>query len=46
MDHLELQKNKFAIPVQKVATTEEDQAGGAPKMVEVPITLDAASFFA
>lgn len=46
MDHLELQKNKFAIPVQKVATTEEDQAAGAPKMVEIPITLDAASFFA
>lgn len=46
MDHLEIQKNKFAIPIQKVATTEEDQAAGAPKMVEIPITLDAASFFA
>ena len=46
MDHLEVQKNKFAIPVQKISTSEEDQAAGAPKVVEIPITLDAASFFA
>ena len=45
MDHLESQKNKFAIQPQKIFTTEEDQAGGAPAEVEVPITLDAANFF-
>jgi hypothetical protein len=45
MDHLEVQKNKFAIQPQKIFTTEEDQAGGAPAEIEVPITLDAANFF-
>ncbi len=46
MDHLEVQKNKFAIPVQKISTSQEDQDAGAPAQIEVPITLDAASFFA
>jgi hypothetical protein len=45
MDHLELQKNKFAIQPQKIFTTEEDRAAGAPAEIEVPITLDAANFF-
>ena len=46
MDHLERQKDKFAIPPSKVATTEADQAAGAPAMIEVPVVLDVASFFA
>ena len=46
MDHMELQKDKFAIQSQRIITTEEDQAAGAPKEIEVPIALDAASFFA
>jgi hypothetical protein len=46
MDHLEIQKAKFAIQPQRIQTTEEDQAAGAPKEVEIPISLDAANFFA
>jgi hypothetical protein len=46
MDHMELQKDKFAIQAQRIITTEEDQAAGAPREIEVPIALDAASFFA
>lgn len=46
MDHLEIQKAKFAIQPQKIITTEEDRAGGAPDEFEVPISLDAANFFA
>jgi hypothetical protein len=46
MDHMEAQKDKFAIQSQRIITTEEDRAGGAPNEVEVPISLDAASFFA
>jgi len=46
MDHMEAQKDKFAIQSQRIITTEEDRAGGAPHEVEVPISLDAASFFA
>lgn len=46
MDHLETQRDKFAIQPQKIKTTEEDQAAGAPAEIEVPITLDAANFFA
>ena len=46
IDHLEKQKDKFAIPPSKVATTEADQAAGAPAMIEVPVVLDVASFFA
>jgi hypothetical protein len=46
MDHLEAQKNKFAIQPQKIFTTEEDQAAGAPAELEIPVSLDAANFFA
>jgi hypothetical protein len=46
MDHLEIQRDKFTIKSQRVVTTEEDRAAGAPEVVEVPISLDAASFFA
>lgn len=46
MDHLEKQKDKFAIPPSRVATTEADQAAGAPAIIEVPVVLDVASFFA
>lgn len=45
MDHLEAQKNKFSIRPQKIVTTEADRAAGAPDEIEVPISLDAASFF-
>jgi hypothetical protein len=46
MDHLEIQKKKFSIKPQKVITTDADRAEGAPDEVEIPISLDAASFFA
>ena len=46
IEHLEIQKNKFSIKPQRIITTEEDRAAGAPDEVEVPISLDAASFFA
>jgi len=46
MDHLEVQRDKFTIKSQKIITTEEDRAAGAPHEIEVPISLDSASFFA
>jgi uncharacterized protein YhaN len=46
IDHLEVQRDKFTIKSQKIVTTEEDRAAGAPEIVEVPVSLDAASFFA
>ena len=46
MKHLEVQKNRFQIEPFKVITTEEEQTAGAPKDFELPLTLDAASFFA
>lgn len=46
MQHLEKQKNNFQIEPFKVQTNEEEQQAGAPKEFELPLTLDAASFFA
>jgi hypothetical protein len=45
LDHLELQKKRFSLEPFVITTTEEDQVKGAPKTVEVPITLDNANFF-
>jgi hypothetical protein len=45
MDHLEIQKKMFSIADQKIITTEEDRAAGAPDEVLVPISLDASNFF-
>ncbi len=46
MQHLEKQKNNFQIEPFRVQTSEEEQQVGAPKEFELPLTLDAASFFA
>lgn len=46
MNHLDSERKKFNIEPFKVQTTEEDQAQGAPKEFEVPITLDSSNFFA
>lgn len=46
INHLDGQRKKFAIEPFKVQTTEEEQAAGAPKEFEVPITLDQSNFFA
>ena len=45
MDHLEIQKQKFSIANQRIITTEEDRAAGAPDVVEVPVSLDVSNFF-
>lgn len=44
--HLDKERKKFAIEPFRVQTTEEEQAAGAPKEFEVPITLDQSNFFA
>lgn len=44
--HLDKERKKFAIEPFRVQTTEEEQAQGAPKDFEVPITLDSSNFFA
>lgn len=46
MKHLEVQRNRFQFEPFKIITTEEEQAAGAPKEFDLPLTLDAASFFA
>lgn len=46
MQHLEKQKTNFQMEPYKIITSEEEQAAGAPKEFELPLTLDAASFFA
>lgn len=46
MKHLETQRTRFQFEPYKIITTEEEQAAGAPKEFELPLTLDAASFFA
>lgn len=46
IDHLELQKKKFTIDDQKIITSQEDRDNGAPNEITVPVSLDAANFFA
>ena len=45
MDHLEREKKKFSIEDQKIITSEEDRANGAPETINVPVTLDISNFF-
>ena len=45
MDHLEREKSKFSIEDQKIITSEEDRANGAPETINVPVTLDISNFF-
>jgi hypothetical protein len=45
-EHLDIQKEKFAIEPLKVISTDEEVAGGAPKEWSVPITFDQSNFFA
>jgi len=44
-DHLETQREKFAIEPIKVQSNEEDIAAGAPETYEIPITFDQSNFF-
>ena len=46
LDHLEIQKDKFAIQPLEVKSTEEDIEAGAPESFKVPITFDQSNFFA
>lgn len=45
VDHLEQQKDKFSIKPFKIQFTEEEIAEGAPKEMDIPITLDGSNFF-
>ena len=46
IDHLEMQRTKFALAPMKVTSSEEDVVKGAPKDYEVPITCDQSNLFA
>lgn len=45
VDHLEKQKEKFAIKPFKVQFSEEEIADGAPEELDLPLTLDGSNFF-
>jgi hypothetical protein len=45
-DHLEKQRDKFQMPMFKIATDQEERDAGAPDEFETPISLDASNFFA
>ena len=46
VEHLDLQKEKFALEPLQVQSTEEDIEKGAPETYTVPITFDQSNFFA
>ena len=46
IDHLDLQKKKFSIKPFTINFTDEEIASGSPESMELPITLDASTFFA
>jgi hypothetical protein len=43
--HIEAQKESFNIAPRTVATSEEDQAAGAPAQFSMPIAFDQSNFF-
>ena len=45
-EHLDIQKEKFAIEPLKVVSTNEEVAAGVPAEWTVPITFDQSNFFA
>ena len=46
LDHITKQREEFSIKPFKATTTEDEQAKGAPKEFDVPITFDQSNFFA
>ena len=46
LDHIETEKNKFAIQPLTVTTDLEEQQQGAPETYQVPIVFDQSNFFA
>lgn len=45
IEHIEKQKNKFAIQPLTVKLGEEDISNGSPETVTIPITFDQSNFF-
>ncbi len=45
IEHIETQRNKFALEPLKVECSDEDVERGAPERFEVPITFDQSNFF-
>ena len=46
LDHLEKQRDAFALPEMEITTTEEERKEGAPESFKLPIQFDTANFFA
>ena len=46
LDHLEKQRDAFALPEMTITTTEEERKEGAPESFKLPIQFDTANFFA
>ena len=46
LDHLEKQRQAFALPVITVDSSEEEQKAGAPEQYTIPVQFDTANFFA
>jgi hypothetical protein len=46
LDHLEKQRQAFALPMITVDSTEEEQKAGAPEQYTIPVQFDTANFFA
>lgn len=46
LDHLELQRQAFALPTITVDSTEEEKEAGAPEQYTIPVQFDTANFFA
>jgi hypothetical protein len=46
LDHITKQRDEFAIKPFTATTTEDEQAKGAPKEFDVPVTFDSSNFFA
>ena len=46
LDHLELQRQAFALPTITVDSTEEEQKAGAPEQYTIPVQFDTTNFFA
>lgn len=46
IDHIDIQRKKFSIPMQKLMFAPEDRENGAPEFIEMPVTFDQSNFFA
>jgi hypothetical protein len=46
LDHLEIQRQAFALPTITVQSSEEERKEGAPEEYQIPVQFDTANFFA